>query len=60
MTWATEMRRAATEINASIPNLPPAERWAASMQADTLTSCSSELLPGTPPPLPPSAFTAQP
>jgi hypothetical protein len=49
-TWATETCRAASEINATLPNLPPAERWAASMQADILTSYSSELLPGTPPP----------
>ena len=42
--WAIAMTKEASEINASIPGLPPAERSAASIRAGMLSSTASRLL----------------
>jgi hypothetical protein len=52
--WAIAMVKEAGELSASIPNLPPAERNAASIRAAALGSTANELLTGVswrPPPL---------
>jgi hypothetical protein len=52
--WAIAMANEASEITASIPNLPPAERATASFRAAALSSTANQLLTGggSPPPLP--------
>ena len=52
--WAIAMASEASEITASIPNLPPAERSTASFRAAVLSSTANELLmgAGSPPPIP--------
>jgi hypothetical protein len=47
--WAIVMVKAAGEITASIPNLPPAERRAATIRAGAMTSAANELLTGVTP-----------
>jgi hypothetical protein len=44
--WAIVMAKAASEISASIPGLPPAERRAASIRAGMLSSSANQLLTG--------------
>jgi hypothetical protein len=52
--WAIALVNEASEITASIPHLPPAERPAASIRAAALSSTANELLTGasSPTPLP--------
>jgi hypothetical protein len=50
--WAIAMVKDAGDLNASIANLPPAERRAASIRAAALGSTAHQLLTGTSPPLP--------
>ncbi len=56
--WAIAMVSEASEINASLDNLPPKERRAAEIRAGVLSSMANELLTGVPPlpltPRPPS------
>jgi hypothetical protein len=42
--WAIAMVNEASEITASIPTLPPAERSEATMRAAALTNAAHELL----------------
>jgi hypothetical protein len=58
--WAIAMAKESSEIAASLPELPPAERQAAAMRAGLLSSTAHDLTygvpvhqpkPGTPPPL---------
>jgi hypothetical protein len=51
--WAIAMVNEASEITASIPNLPPAERNAAAIRAAAPSSAANQLLAGVdaPPPL---------
>ena len=51
--WAIAMVNEASEITASIPGLPPAERHAASLRAGMLSSTANRLLTGLPDSLPP-------
>jgi hypothetical protein len=46
--WAIAMVQEAAEINAGIPNLPPAERKAATIQAAALSSAAHDLMYGAP------------
>ena len=46
--WAIAMVKEASEITASIPYLPPAERQAASLRAASLSSCATDLMYGMP------------
>jgi hypothetical protein len=57
--WAIAMANEASEITASIPNLPPAERSTASFRAAALSSTANQLLtgPGSPPFTPPGRDT---
>ena len=48
--WAIAMTHEASEISATIPNLPPTERRAASIRAAALTRAANELLTGNNPP----------
>jgi hypothetical protein len=50
--WAIAMVKEASEITASIPHLPPAERPAAAIRAAALGSAANELLTGVSPPRP--------
>jgi hypothetical protein len=50
--WAIAMVKEASEITASIPHLPPAERSAAAIRAAALGSAANELLTGVSPPRP--------
>jgi hypothetical protein len=50
--WAIAMVKEASEITASIPHLPPAERSAAALRAAALGSAANELLTGVSPPRP--------
>jgi hypothetical protein len=52
--WAIALVNEASEITASIPHLPPAERPAATIRAAALSTTANELLTGasSPPPLP--------
>ena len=45
-SWATAMADAAAKLTASLANLPPAERQAASLRAETLASTANALLSG--------------
>jgi hypothetical protein len=49
--WAIVMVNEAAEITANIPNLPPDERQAATLQASTLSSTAHDLLYGMPEPV---------
>jgi hypothetical protein len=51
--WAIVMVNEAAEITANIPNLPPDERQAATLQASTLSSTAHDLLYGMPEPVKP-------
>jgi hypothetical protein len=57
--WAIAMVKESGEITASICNLPPAERRAASIRAAALSSTAHQLLSGTsaPPAVPPAPNT---
>jgi len=56
--WATAMVKEAAKLTASIPNLPQAERHAASIRAAVLSSTANELLAGaSSPPGPPAPNT---
>jgi hypothetical protein len=46
--WAIAMVKESGEIAASIPNLPPSERRAATIRAAALSGCANELLYGPP------------
>jgi hypothetical protein len=46
--WAIAMVKEASEITASIPYLPPAERQAATLRAASLSSCATDLMYGMP------------
>ncbi len=48
--WATAMANVAAQVTASLPNLPPTERRAASIRAAALSSTASDLLSGNVPP----------
>ena len=48
--WAIAMVKDASDITASLPNLPPAERDAAMIRAAAMTSAAHDLLYGTPSP----------
>jgi len=50
--WAIALVNEASEITASIPHLPPAERPAASIRAAALSTTANELLTGASSPLP--------
>jgi hypothetical protein len=58
--WAIALVNEASEITASIPSLPPAERSTASLRAGLLSSTANELLTGMrpPPPIPPRPNSA--
>ena len=46
--WAAAAARIATEYTADLPNLPPAQRRAATIKAAMLSSCATDLLNGPP------------
>jgi hypothetical protein len=46
--WAIAMTKESSEIDASLPNLPPAEREAAAMRAGLLGSTAHDLIYGAP------------
>jgi hypothetical protein len=50
--WAAGAARVAAEITAAIPDLPPAERNAATIRAAALNDCANELLAGNQAPRP--------
>jgi hypothetical protein len=60
--WAITMVKEAADISASIPNLPPFERRAASVRAASLSTCANDLLygrhlkPAAPPQFSPPQF----
>jgi hypothetical protein len=56
--WAIAMAKEASEITASLPDLPPAERKTAAMRAALLSSTAHDLVYGTPDPphVPPGAL----
>jgi hypothetical protein len=58
--WAIAMANEASEITASIPNLPPVERSTASFRAAALSSTANQLLMGgrSPLPIPPGDITS--
>lgn len=45
-TWATAFATVAQEFAAEMPNLPPEEKWAASMRSKALSSVAADLLNG--------------
>jgi hypothetical protein len=58
--WAIAMVKESGEIAASIPNLPPSERRAATIRAAALSGCANELLYGPPQQLNPNALAGIP
>jgi hypothetical protein len=50
--WGAGAARLAAEYTASLPDLPPAERRAATIAADALNRCANDLLSGNAPPRP--------
>ena len=57
--WAIAMAKESSEITASLPNLPPAERADATMRAALLSSTAHDLTNGTPAtPLKPGAIAS--
>jgi hypothetical protein len=58
MIWANSMLEVAGEFTASLPNLPPSQRQAASVRAAALTSTANALMSGQR--LPPQAPLAIP
>ncbi|MEA2738361.1 MAG: hypothetical protein QOH05_1668 [Acetobacteraceae bacterium] len=48
LAWASAMSDVANEFTASLGSLPPAERKLASMRANALSTCATQLLSGEP------------
>jgi hypothetical protein len=51
-TWAASAAEIAAETTANLANLPPAERWAATLWATALNDCANDFLAGDLPPRP--------